>query len=87
MQAEDDGLGLPDGAEAVESPVAGSVWKILIAEDGKEVEEGETLAVLESMKMEIKLNAPIAGTLSACLCKEGQAVQPGQALFGITPNE
>ena len=87
MQAEDDGLRLPDGAEAVESPVAGSVWKILIAEDGKEVEEGETLAVLESMKMEIKLDAPIAGTLSACLCKEGQAVQPGQALFGITPNE
>jgi urea carboxylase len=85
MQAEDDGIGIPEGAEPVESPIVGSVWKILTAEVGKPVEAGETLAVLESMKMEIKLDAPIAGTLSACLCKEGQAVQPGQALFGITP--
>ncbi|MGB0415254.1 MAG: urea carboxylase [Coraliomargarita sp.] len=85
MQADDDGTGLPEGAEALESPVAGSVWKVLIDEEGKQVQEGETLAILESMKMEIKLDAPIAGTLSACLCKEGQAVQPGQALFGITP--
>lgn len=87
MQAEDDGVGIPEGAEPVESPIAGSVWKILSSEVGKQVEAGETLAVLESMKMEIKLDAPIAGTLSACLCKEGQAVQPGQALFGITPAE
>lgn len=87
MQAEDDGAGIPVGAEPVESPIAGSVWKILAAEDGKQVEAGETLAILESMKMEINLDAPIAGTLSACLCKEGQAVQPGQALFGITPAE
>ncbi|WP_041745960.1 urea carboxylase [Coraliomargarita akajimensis] len=85
MQAEDDGAGIPEGAEAVESPVAGSVWKILIADEGQQVEAGETLAVLESMKMEIKLDATVSGTLSACLCKEGQAVQPGQALFGITP--
>lgn len=85
MQAEDDGVGIPEGAEPVESSIAGSVWKILTSEIGKQIEEGETLAVLESMKMEIKLDAPIAGTLSACLCKEGQAVQPGQALFGITP--
>ncbi len=84
MLAEDDGVGLPDGAEPVESPVAGSVWKILKAEVGQVVEAGETLAILESMKMEIKLDAPVAGTLSANLCKEGQAVQPGQALFGIT---
>lgn len=86
MQAEDDGPGLPEGAEAVESPVAGSVWKILVSEVGKSVEAGETLAVLESMKMEIKIDASVAGTLSGCLCKEGQAVQPGQALFGVTPD-
>jgi urea carboxylase len=87
MQAEDDGVGLPEGAEPVESPIAGSVWKILMTEAGKPVEVGDTLAVLESMKMEIKVNAPVAGILSVCLCKEGQAVQPGQALFGITPTE
>ncbi|MGB0743945.1 MAG: carboxyltransferase domain-containing protein, partial [Opitutales bacterium] len=85
MQAEDDGPGLPDGAEPVESPIAGSVWKILASAEAKHVEAGETLAILESMKMEIKLDAPIAGTLCASLCKEGQAVQPGQTLFGIIP--
>jgi urea carboxylase len=85
MLAEEDGVSIPEGAEPVESPVAGSVWKILIAEVGQQVEAGETLAVLESMKMEIKVEAPISGTLSVCLCKEGQAVQPGQALFGMTP--
>ncbi|MBT62092.1 MAG: urea carboxylase [Puniceicoccaceae bacterium] len=86
MQAEDDTAGLPVGAEPVESPVAGSVWKILL-EEGATVAVGDTIAVLESMKMEIKLEAPIAGTLCAILCKEGQAVQPGQSLFGITPND
>ncbi|MDQ8196057.1 urea carboxylase [Coraliomargarita sp. SDUM461004] len=86
MQAEDDTAGLPAGAEPVESPVAGSVWKILL-EEGATVAVGDTIAVLESMKMEIKLEAPIAGTLCAILCKEGQAVQPGQSLFGITPND
>jgi urea carboxylase len=87
MQAEDDGVALPEGADAVECPIAGSVWKILTSEEGKQVEVGETLAILESMKMEIKVDAPIAGTLSALLCKEGQAVLPGQPLFGITPNK
>jgi len=85
MQAEDDGLGLPEGADSVESPVAGSVWKILDVEMGATVEAGQTLAILESMKMEIKLESPVTGTVSACLCKEGQAVSPGQVLFGVTP--
>ena len=81
---EDADSGLPP-ARAVESPVAGSVWKILTEETGKAVEAGDTLAVLESMKMEIRLDAPVSGTLCACLCKEAQPVQPGQALFAISP--
>ncbi|TVP78372.1 MAG: urea carboxylase [Puniceicoccaceae bacterium] len=86
MQAEADGAGLPEGAVPAESPVAGSVWKLLIDKVGTIVEAGAPLAVLESMKMEIKLEAPVAGTVSACLCREGQAVQPGQILFGISPD-
>ncbi|MEM8868495.1 MAG: urea carboxylase [Verrucomicrobiota bacterium] len=77
-------LALPESAEPVESPVAGSLWKLLTIEEGKAVEAGETLAVLESMKMEIKVEAPKAGILSAILCKEGQAISPGQVLFGIS---
>ncbi|MDP4693780.1 MAG: carboxyltransferase domain-containing protein, partial [Opitutales bacterium] len=85
MQAEDDSAGLPEGAEPVESPVAGSVWKVLLKE-GATVEAGDTIAILESMKMEIKVEATIAGTLSAKLCREGQAIAPGQVLFGVTPD-
>lgn len=76
---------LPEGAEPVESPVAGTIWKVLLDRDGEVVEAGETLAVLESMKMEIKLDAPVSGTLVASLCKEGQGITPGQVLFGIIP--
>ena len=87
---EEDGGGvieeaeaLPEGAEPVESPVAGSVWKVIVAEEGAEVAAGETLAVLESMKMEIKVEAPVSGKLIRILCKETQGVSPGQILFGI----
>ena len=43
---------------AVESPVPGSVWKILV-EPGREVSEGEPLIIVESMKMEIAVCAPV----------------------------
>ncbi|MGJ8637776.1 MAG: urea carboxylase [Opitutaceae bacterium] len=81
----EDAEALPEGAEPVESPVAGSVWKVLVAEKGRMVEAGETLAILESMKMEINVDAPVAGKLVAVQCKEGQAMSPGQVLFGIEP--
>jgi len=82
----EDAATLPEGVEPVESPVAGSVWKVLISEEDRTVEAGETLAILESMKMEIKIEVPVAGKLVAVLCKEGQAVAQGQTLFGISPS-
>lgn len=82
-EGEGDVALLPENAEPVESPVAGSVWKVLVSEEGRTVTEGETLGIIESMKMEIKVCAPASGRLIACLCKEGQSVHPGQALFGI----
>lgn len=79
----EDAEALPAGVEAVESPVAGSVWKILRADAGTQVSSGDTLAILESMKMEIEIEAPVSGTLVSCALKEGQGVAPGQVLFGI----
>jgi urea carboxylase len=70
---------LPFGATAVESPVPGSVWKILV-EAGSEVTEGETLIIVESMKMEIAVCAPADGLVREVRCAEGRAVQSGQAL-------
>ena len=70
---------LPLGATAVESPVPGSVWKILV-EPGREVSAGETLIIVESMKMEIAVCAPSSGLVREVRCAEGRAVQLGQAL-------
>jgi urea carboxylase len=71
---------LPPGAMAVESPVPGSVWKILV-EPGSEVAEGETLIIVESMKMEIAVCAPSRGLVRQVRCAEGRAVEIGQALI------
>jgi urea carboxylase len=73
-----DGM-LPPGATAIESPVPGSVWKVLV-EPGREVSEGETLIIVESMKMEIAVCAPSSGMVHEVRCTEGRAVQLGQAL-------
>jgi urea carboxylase len=76
---EEDETALPHGATAVESPVPGSVWKILV-EPGHHVSEGETLIIVESMKMEIAVCAPSRGFVREIRCTEGRPVQLGQAL-------
>jgi urea carboxylase len=70
---------LPDGATAVESPVPGSVWKVLVT-PGSKVAEGETLIIVESMKMEMAVPAPSAGIVHEIRCAEGRPVALGQTL-------
>ncbi len=77
--AEHDSDGLPDGTP-VESPVAGSLWKLCVAE-GDQVSEGQMVAILESMKMEIEITAPEAGKVIAIAREEGQQINAGQALM------
>jgi biotin carboxyl carrier protein len=55
------------------SPITGSVWKIL-AKDGASVGEGETIVILESMKMEIKVKSPHNGTVVEIRVKEGDSI-------------
>jgi urea carboxylase len=78
LEVEINGV-LPSGGTAVESPVPGSVWKILV-EPGSNVAEGETLIIVESMKMEIAVCAPSGGLVREIRCTEGRAVELGQAL-------
>jgi urea carboxylase len=80
---EADGV-LPPGATAIESPVPGSVWKILV-EPGCEVSEGEALIIVESMKMEIVVCAPLSGLVAEIRCAEGRDVQLGQPLVIMAP--
>ncbi len=70
---------IPKGARAVESHVSGSIWKIQ-AEPGVRVEAGAPLVIVESMKMEVTVEAPCAGTVVEVLCREGKPVNAGQAV-------
>ena len=66
----------------IEAHITGTVWKIECAV-GDEVEEGDTVAILESMKMEMPVEAEDSGTVSKILCEEGQAVNEGDALVEL----
>jgi acetyl-CoA carboxylase biotin carboxyl carrier protein len=59
--------------------ITGMVWKIE-CEVGDQVAEGDTLVVLESMKMEMPVEAEDPGIVRAVLCREGQAVSQGDTL-------
>jgi biotin carboxyl carrier protein len=63
----------------VTSEVIGSVWKIEKAE-GDAVAEGDLIMILESMKMEIPVEAPVAGTLSEIKVKPEDSVEEDQIL-------
>jgi urea carboxylase len=80
--AGSDDLELAAGEQAVSGHVAGSLWALEVNE-GDRVEAGQTLLVLESMKMEIPVTARTAGTVVRVLCREGAPVTPGQALLVI----
>ena len=63
----------------IESLVTGTVWK-LERQTGDSVNEGDTLLIIESMKMEIPIDAPAAGKLQQLLVAEGESVTEGQVL-------
>ena len=64
----------------VESEVQGNVWKIEVGE-GDEVSAGDVLIILESMKMEIPVEAPVAGIVSELRVREEEAVEEEQVLL------
>jgi biotin carboxyl carrier protein len=59
-----------------------NVWKVLVAA-GDQVADGDTLVILESMKMEIPVLAEGGGTVSQLLVEEGQVVQEGDVIAVI----
>ena len=67
------------GEMPVRSELNAVVLKIEVAA-GDRVEAGDTLIVLESMKMEIPVSAPHAGTVAAILVEEKQTVEEGQKI-------
>ena len=63
----------------IDAHITGTVWKIEVSK-GDEVDEGDTVVILESMKMEMPVEAEDAGTVAEIKCEEGQAVNEGDTL-------
>lgn len=60
--------------------ITGTVWKIEVKE-GQQVNEGDIVLILESMKMEMPLEAPASGAVTAIRVKEGEPVQEGAVVM------
>jgi urea carboxylase len=80
LASDADESALADGERGASTHVHGSVWQVLV-EPGQRVAAGDTLLVVESMKMEIAVVAEHAGTVTRVLCKPGLHVAPGQTLL------
>ena len=63
----------------IKSEITGTVWKV-VAKPGDAVEAGDTLAIIESMKMEIPVITEDAGTVKEMLVKEKDPVAEGQVV-------
>jgi acetyl-CoA carboxylase biotin carboxyl carrier protein len=67
----------------IKADVASVVWQITV-EVGKDVLQGETVVILESMKMEIPVEAPADGKITEILVSEGDSVQEGEVLARLS---
>ncbi len=83
-----DAPGVPSG-HAVKSPMVGTFYRSAspgakpFVEIGSVVKEGETICIIEAMKILNEIEADKSGTVSKILCENGQAVEYGQPLFMI----
>jgi len=70
------------GGEPIAAPLAGTVVKILV-QPGQQVAEGESIAILEAMKMETSVSAPAAGQIVEVRAKSGDSVSVGDVLVTL----
>jgi len=69
-------------ASQVEAQIAGNVWKVE-RQVGDEVEEEDVIMIIESMKMEIPVEAPCNGRISEIRVAEGDSIEEGAVLAVI----
>ena len=68
--------------ERVAAPLSGTIWKVLVSPN-QSINEGDTLLILEAMKMETEVKATSAGTVISVDVKEGDSVTVGQLLLSL----
>ena len=75
---------LPADCSAVAAHVAGNLWQVAVV-PGARVSAGDTLLVIESMKMEFAVMAPADGVVEHVYCRPGKPVSAGQTLMALKP--
>ncbi len=70
-------------AEDIRAEMVANVWKVVVSE-GDSVQDGDTLVILESMKMEIPVVAETSGTVTKLAVSEGDVVQEGDLIASIS---
>jgi 2-oxoglutarate carboxylase large subunit len=81
-----EGKGIPKATQPGDAtaPMPGRVVRILV-EEGQPVQEGQTVAIVEAMKMENEIHAPITGVVKKIFAKPGDNVTPEDAILRIEP--
>jgi biotin carboxyl carrier protein len=69
-------------AEEIHAEMVANVWKVLVTQ-GDPVHDGDTLVILESMKMEIPVVSEVSGTLVELAVSEGDVVQEGDLIARV----
>ncbi len=69
-------------AQQLSAPMPATVVKVLVAA-GQAVRHGDTLVVVEAMKMELPIRAPADATVKTVNCREGELVQPDRVLVEL----
>ena len=70
----------------VSANIPGKIVTIEVNE-GDVVEEGQVILILEAMKMQNEIQAPVSGTVSSVTCEEGQSIEANVPLVVIEPND
>ncbi|MBZ3902544.1 5-oxoprolinase/urea amidolyase family protein [Streptomyces griseiscabiei] len=76
---------VPEGSRLIEAEFTASVWQVNVS-PGDHVPAGHPLLTLEAMKMESRITAPTAGTVTHVLTTPGAQVEPGTPLLILTPS-
>jgi acetyl-CoA/propionyl-CoA carboxylase, biotin carboxylase, biotin carboxyl carrier protein len=82
-ERKSSGAGGAGGADLLEAPLQGNMWKVLV-EQGQAVEEGQLICIIEAMKMENEITAHKAGVVAELMVKEGEAITSGAPIAKIT---
>ncbi len=76
--------GLSSGSGEINSPMPGLIVGVLV-EVGQTIEAGQTVVILESMKMQNELKTPVAGVVESVTCEVGQTVDKSARLVVVKP--